>query len=137
MKRMTGAAKTKTFADRFSAIGAEPRLRIMQCLITSPRTVGEIQNEIGIPWSTLSHHLEKLRHEELVTTRREGSFLWYRANKKVLGEMMGFLLEKQFHGDWQDRSVNVLGAHGEQAGHGDERGEAGHPDGELEVVVRA
>jgi DNA-binding transcriptional ArsR family regulator len=94
MKRLPGAAKTKTYADRFSAIGAEPRLRIMQCLILSPegqRTVGDIQEEMGIPWSTLSHHLEKLRNEELVTARREGSFLWYKANTKVLSEMLGFL----------------------------------------------
>jgi DNA-binding transcriptional ArsR family regulator len=94
MKHKPAAAKTKTFANRFSAIGAEPRLRILQSLIVAPegqRTVGEIQEEIGIPWSTLSHHLEKLRHEELVTTRRDGSFLWYKANAKVLTEMLGFL----------------------------------------------
>lgn len=94
MKRPSRAAKNKTFADRFSAIGAEPRLRIMQCLIAAPqgqKTVGEIQEEIGIPWSTLSHHLEKLRNEHLVTTRREGAFLWYKANAKVLDEMLGFL----------------------------------------------
>jgi DNA-binding transcriptional ArsR family regulator len=94
MKSRTSAAKTKTFANRFSAIGAEKRLRIIQSLIAAPmgrRTVREIQEEIGIPWSTLSHHLEKLRSEGLVTTRREGSFLWYRANVKVLSEMLGFL----------------------------------------------
>lgn len=94
MQRPSPAAKTKTFADRFAAIGAEPRLRIMQSLVAAPqgqKTVGEIQQEIGIPWSTLSHHLEKLRNEDLVTTRREGSFLWYKANCKVLDEMLGFL----------------------------------------------
>lgn len=94
MKRQSTAQKTKTFADRFSAIGAEPRLRIMQSLILAPqgqKTVSEIQEEIGIPWSTLSHHLEKLRNEELVTARREGSFLWYKANARVLTEMLSFL----------------------------------------------
>ncbi len=94
MKRQPGAAKTKRFASRFSAIGAEPRLRIIQSLIVAPhgrKTVGEIQEEIGLPWSTLSHHLEKLRNEDLVTTRRKGSFVWYKANVKVLCEMLGFL----------------------------------------------
>ncbi len=94
MKRQPGAAKTKRFASRFSAIGAEPRLRIIQSLIVAPqgrKTVGEIQEEIGLPWSTLSHHLEKLRNEDLVTARRKGSFVWYRANSKVLSEMLGFL----------------------------------------------
>jgi|SRR5208283_3298723 len=94
MKRQSGTAKTKRFASRFSAIGAEPRLRIIQSLIVAPqgrKTVGEIQAEMGLPWSTLSHHLEKLRNEDLVTARRKGSFVWYRANIKVLGEMLGFL----------------------------------------------
>jgi DNA-binding transcriptional ArsR family regulator len=94
MKQPSHAARTKRFADRFSAIGAEPRLRIMQYLVAAPqgqKTVGEIQEEMRIPWSTLSHHLEKLRNERLVTTRREGSFLWYKANGKVLDEMLVFL----------------------------------------------
>jgi len=94
MKGHSGAAKTRRFASRFSAIGAEPRLRIIQLLIVAPhgrKTVGEIQEEIGLPWSTLSHHLEKLRNEELVTARRAGSFVWYTANAKVLSEMLGFL----------------------------------------------
>ena len=68
--------KNQDICRSFSAIGAESRLRIMESLITAApqgqKTVGEIQEEIGIPWSTLSHHLEKLRNEDLVTTRREG-----------------------------------------------------------------
>jgi DNA-binding transcriptional ArsR family regulator len=94
MKPPSRAAKTKTFADRFSAIGSEPRLHIMRSLVAAPqgqKTVGEIQGEMRIPWSTLSHHLEKLRNEHLVTTRRAGSFLWYKANSKVLNEMLRFL----------------------------------------------
>jgi DNA-binding transcriptional ArsR family regulator len=86
--------KRPSHADRFSAIGAEPRLRIMQSLVAAPqgqKTVGEIQGEMRIPWSTLSHHLEKLRNEHLITTRREGSYLWYKANSKVLNEMLRFL----------------------------------------------
>ncbi len=94
MKHQRGRANTKKFADRFSAIGAESRLRIIQSLIAAPmgrKTVGDLQEEIGIPWSTLSHHLQKLRNEGLVTSRRESSFLWYTANAKVLSEMLGFL----------------------------------------------
>jgi len=53
--------------------------------------VGDVQNELGIPNSTLSHHLEKLRSEELVTVRRDGSFLWYTANTEALQEVLTFL----------------------------------------------
>ncbi len=82
------------YADRFAAMGTEPRLRIMQLLLSAhPKgmVVGEIQNELGIPNSTLSHHLEKLKNEDLAEVRREGTFLWYTANTSVLGELLGFL----------------------------------------------
>ena len=93
------ASQTKTeqasrYADMFAAMGAEPRLRIVQLLLTAhPQglVVGEIQGELGIPPSTLSHHLDKLRNEELVRVRREGSFLWYTANTDSLQELINFL----------------------------------------------
>ena len=82
------------YADMFSAMGTEPRLRIMRLLLSAhPEglVVGDIQSELGIPNSTLSHHLEKLKNEDLVTVRRESTFLWYTANTKVLQELLRFL----------------------------------------------
>ena len=82
------------YADMFSAMGTEARLRVMQLLLKAhPQglVVGEIQAELGIPNSTLSHHLEKLKNEELVNVRRESTFLWYTANTEVLQELLGFL----------------------------------------------
>jgi DNA-binding transcriptional ArsR family regulator len=77
-----------------SAMGTEPRLRIMRLLLSAhPEglVVGEIQNELGIPNSTLSHHLEKLKNEDLVRVRRDSTFLWYTANTVALEELLGFL----------------------------------------------
>jgi ArsR family transcriptional regulator len=82
------------YADMLAAMGTEPRLRIMQLLLsTHPEglVVGDIGSELDIPSSTLSHHLEKLKHEDLVQVRREGTFLWYSANAEVLQELLGFL----------------------------------------------
>jgi len=82
------------YADMFAAMGTEARLSIMQLLMTAePKgmVVGDIQSELEIPNSTLSHHLDKLRNEELVTVRREGTFLWYRANTNALKDLLGFL----------------------------------------------
>lgn len=82
------------YADMFAAMGAEPRLRIMQLLLTAhPQglIVGDIQSELGIPASTLSHHLDKLKSESLVRVCREGSFLWYAANTDSLQELISFL----------------------------------------------
>src|ERR1700721_4008656 len=81
-------------ADMFSALGAEPRLRIMQLLLSAHPdglVVGDIQIELGIPSSTLSHHLDKLKNEDLVKVRRESPFLWYTANTEAMEELLGFL----------------------------------------------
>ncbi len=56
-------------ADMLSAMGTEPRLRIMQLLLSAHPTgmvVGDIGSELDIPSSTLSHHLDKLKNEGLV-----------------------------------------------------------------------
>ena len=53
--------------------------------------VGDIGSELDIPASTLSHHLEKLKNEELVTVRREGTYLWYSANTEALEQLLIFL----------------------------------------------
>ncbi|HEY1272280.1 MAG TPA: metalloregulator ArsR/SmtB family transcription factor [Terriglobales bacterium] len=81
-------------ADMFSAMGTEPRLRIMRLLLSAhPEglVVGEIQEELDIPNSTLSHHLDKLKNEDLVHVQRESTFLRYTANTEALQELLQFL----------------------------------------------
>jgi len=81
-------------ADMLSAMGSEPRLRIMQLLLSAhPEglVVTEIQDELAIPNSTLSHHLEKLKGENLVQVQRESTFLRYTANTEALQELLQFL----------------------------------------------
>jgi ArsR family transcriptional regulator len=82
------------FADMFAAMGTESRLRIMQLLLSAHpdgMVVGEIQSELGISASTLSHHLDKLKNEGLIEVSREGTFLRYKANTWTLQELLGFL----------------------------------------------
>ncbi len=89
-----GARDVALYADRFAAMGTEARLRIMQLLLSAhPEglVVGDIQSELGIPNSTLSHHLEKLKNEGLVKVRRESTYLRYTANAEVLQELLQFL----------------------------------------------
>ena len=93
-KRARNAEQVARFADMFSAMGTEPRLRIMQLLLSAHPdglVVGEIQSELGIPNSTLSHHLDKLKNEDLVRVRRDSTFLWYTAHTEVLQDLLGFL----------------------------------------------
>ena len=96
MIRATGknSERIAKYADMFSAMGTEPRLRIMQLLLSAhPEglVVGDIQGELDIPNSTLSHHLEKLKTEGLVEIERQGTFLRYSADTKALEELLRFL----------------------------------------------
>src|SRR5579864_8629583 len=94
MPKAVPADRVARYADMFSALGTEPRLRIMRLLLSAHPdglVVNEIQEELGIPGSTLSHHLDKLRNEELVLVQRESTFLRYKANTEALQEILGFL----------------------------------------------
>jgi ArsR family transcriptional regulator len=93
-KLLTNSERVTRYADMFSAMGTEPRLRIMQLLLSAhPEglVVGEIQDELEIPGSTLSHHLDKLKNEDLVRVERRGTFLRYTANTEALREILQFL----------------------------------------------
>lgn len=88
------SSKVARYADMFSAMGTEARLRIVQLLLTAhPEglVVSEIQDELDIPGSTLSHHLDKLKAEDLVRAQRESTFLRYTANTEALQELLRFL----------------------------------------------
>lgn len=87
-------SQVERYAAMFSAMGNVPRLQITRLLLSAhPRgmVVGDIRNELGIPDSTLSHHLEQLRHRGLVRVRREGTYLWYSASAESLKDLLAFL----------------------------------------------
>ena len=93
MKKPVAESVTR-YADMMSAMGTEPRLRIMRLLLSAHPdglVVGEIGDELDTPGSTLSHHLEKLKNEDLVNVRREGTYLWCSVNTKALQDLLGFL----------------------------------------------
>ncbi len=82
------------YADMFAALGAEQRLQIMRLLLSAHpngMVVGDVLAELKIAPSTLSHHLEKLKHEGLVSVRRDAKFLWYSANTDALQDLITFL----------------------------------------------
>ena len=82
------------FAPKFAALGHEARLSIMRLLMSAHphgMVVGEIQDDLEIPPSTLSHHLDGLQREALVKVTREGKFLRYRADAEGLRDLLAFL----------------------------------------------
>jgi ArsR family transcriptional regulator, arsenate/arsenite/antimonite-responsive transcriptional repressor len=94
MENIKKPERIASYADMFAAMGNDARLRIMRLLLSAHPDgliAGDIQTELNIPKSTLSHHLDKLKHEKLVNVRRNGTFLWYSADADALQEILVFL----------------------------------------------
>ena len=90
----TTATAALQFAPKFAALGHEVRLAIVRLLLSANPdglVVGEIQEELDIPPSTLSHHLDALQREGLVAVTREGKYLRYRADAVGLRDLLAFL----------------------------------------------
>ncbi|MBI2389632.1 MAG: helix-turn-helix transcriptional regulator [Deltaproteobacteria bacterium] len=84
-------------AERLSALGHEARLAIVRLLLRAHpagMVVSELQRELGIAASTLSHHLDTLHRHGLVEQRREGKFLRYTADATGLGSVLAFLVDE-------------------------------------------
>src|SRR5436305_12755122 len=97
MKKKVTPEDITRYADMLAAMGTEPRLRITQLLMAAHpegMVAGEIQAELGISPSNLSHHLDKLKNETLVNVKREGSFLRYTANTDSIQELLPFLVSE-------------------------------------------
>lgn len=87
-------SEVRQYANRFAALGHEVRLQILRRLLSAhPHglVAGEIQQELGVPSSTLSHHLDALLQVGLVQQHREGRFLRYVADEQGLQEVLDFL----------------------------------------------
>ena len=94
VKRNAKSRDMADYADMFAAIGAEPRLQILRLLLGSHpegMVVGDILAELKIAPSTLSHHLEKLKHEGLIDVQRSAKFLRCTVNTDSLQDLIGFL----------------------------------------------
>lgn len=95
MKRTPDARSSASrYASRFAALGHEMRLEIIRRLLAAypgGLVAGEIQQELGVPASTLSHHLDALHQEGLIQQHREGRFLRYTADDQGLRELLDFL----------------------------------------------
>jgi DNA-binding transcriptional ArsR family regulator len=92
--KKTETEHTARYARMLAAMGTEPRLRIVRLLLSAHPdglVVGEIAQELGMANSTLSHHLEKLRHEGLVIVEREGTYLRCCVDAQGLQDLLAFL----------------------------------------------
>ena len=65
-------------ADLLKALGDDTRLRVVKYLFEGERHVGELQTDLGIEQSLLSHHLRLLKNAGIVASERDGKAVLYR-----------------------------------------------------------
>lgn len=88
------AMEIDTAASLLDQLGNQTRLRIIRMLVRAGEdgvSVGEIQRALGIPASTLSHHLGHLRSSGLVRQEREGTVLHCCVDYGLLRGLVDFL----------------------------------------------
>ncbi|MBB4191329.1 DNA-binding transcriptional ArsR family regulator [Rhizobium aethiopicum] len=79
------AGNAREASDLLKALAHQTRLLILCILANEERTVGEIENILGIQQAMVSQQLARLRLEGLVNTRRQGRLVYYRiGNTSVL-----------------------------------------------------
>jgi ArsR family transcriptional regulator, arsenate/arsenite/antimonite-responsive transcriptional repressor len=91
------ASKLEQHAGQLSALGHPVRLQLVRLVVQAGAqgaAAGELQAEVDLPSSTLSHHLKRLLDAGLITSRSEGTYHYYSANYGALRALTDYL--------WQD-----------------------------------
>lgn len=84
-------------ASQLEALGNPSRLNIYRVLVRAGRdgiAVGHLQERIGIPASTLSHHLKRLVEAGLASQERQATTLICRADYPTMQSLIGFLVDE-------------------------------------------
>jgi ArsR family transcriptional regulator, arsenate/arsenite/antimonite-responsive transcriptional repressor len=93
---MRASAAVDTHARQLAALGSPVRLAVLRFVVQGDRdgtVVGDIQAKLGVPWSTLSHHLDRLTTAGLLEARPDGRFIFYRADYDALRALTDYLWE--------------------------------------------
>jgi len=90
------ASKLERHAEQLAALGSPVRLAILRRVVQAGddgTPVGELQSKLDIPWSTLSHHLDRLASAGLLKSRPDGKFVYYSADYAALRVLTDYLWE--------------------------------------------
>ena len=113
------SAELQPVAKALEALGNETRLAVFTLLVPAGRSglaVGDIQERLAIPASTLSHHISRLIQVDLVVQERQGRKLICRANYRRMEGVLSFLTRNccaadgAAPGDKHKNSVNRVGS---------------------------
>ena len=93
MKRTTRLKQASTCAAKLKVLADSTRLAVLESILDGPKTVGAIQQLLGVEQSCLSHHLQLLREAGLVKTRRMGKSVLYSLSTSVTARASGAALD--------------------------------------------
>lgn len=104
----------KTAIDVFESLSSGVRLDVFRLLVrtgTEGLVAGEIASALELPPTNLSFHLKAMTHAGLVTATQEGRFQRYRADLKLMVDLIAYLTEEccggrpELCGDFSAQSI--------------------------------
>ena len=75
-------------AQLFKSLAHPARIRALELLVEGERSVSELQPDVGIESAHLSQQLAVLRRAGLVTTRKEGTTVYYSIKEPLLADLL-------------------------------------------------
>jgi ArsR family transcriptional regulator len=94
---MIAPMKLDTAANILARIGNPTRLKIVRLLVRAGDDglpVGQIQKRLGVPGSTLTHHLGHLKSVGVISQQRQQATLICRVDYEVIRELVDYLTEE-------------------------------------------
>lgn len=79
--------------ETFKALSDKTRRQILKFLHEGDLTAGEIADHFDMTKPSISHHLNLLKHADLISDRRQGQNIYYSLNTSVFEGIMGWFLE--------------------------------------------
>jgi DNA-binding transcriptional ArsR family regulator len=89
--------KLERAASQLESLGSPVRLKIYRTLVRvgdDGLSVGDLQAKVGLPGSTLSHHIRHLREAGLISQDRQATTLICRANYTAMNQLVGYLVDE-------------------------------------------
>lgn len=77
----------------FKALNDPTRRQILELLQERDMTAGEIAEQFQMSWPSISHHLDLLRQAKLVTSEKQGQYIYYSLNTTVVDEILKWLMQ--------------------------------------------
>jgi DNA-binding transcriptional ArsR family regulator len=77
----------------FKALNDATRREILEMLQKKDLTAGEIAENFNISFPSISHHLDLLKQAQLVTTKKEGQYVFYSLNTTVMDEILKWMMQ--------------------------------------------